>query len=100
MYFKNKNTGVTWHITDEAHQKRLQVDRGYFVVSDIKSRETTQTTNRESVIESIGEKVDYKKLEWQELRNFAIEKGINVHGKKREQIEKELAEIGDINVTE
>lgn len=97
MYFKNKTTGVTWHITDTDHQKRLREDTGYLVVTGTNTNDELQSLPSESVHEPVYQNVDFKSLKWNELRKLASENGINVKGLKRDQIEMELAELGDIN---
>ena len=79
MYFKNKKTGIVWHVTDKDHQKRLLADTDYIVVKKENNEQKQKT-------------VDFKNMDWQKLRKLAVENGINVHGKKRKQIEKELTE--------
>ncbi|MFT8316651.1 MAG: hypothetical protein ABF651_00090 [Sporolactobacillus sp.] len=41
MWFKNIKTGVTWHIVDESHIKRLKADKNYEVVADPTKPKTT-----------------------------------------------------------
>lgn len=97
MYFKNKKTGIVWHVTDKAHQKRLQADTGYLVVTNSKGQENDLNAHKAHKKNSKTEKVDFKNMDWQELRQYATEKGINTHGKKRKQIERELKEVGGVN---
>lgn len=86
MYFKNKATGITWHITDKTHIKRLESDTNYIKVSHDKGTDKDEKPSNSTV-------------DWHELRKIAADKGINTKGLKRDQIEKELAKIGDADVT-
>lgn len=97
MYFKNKNTGITWHITDEGHQRRLQANGDYLDVTNSITLKEPETPRSEPVSESVLEKTDLKSLDWQELRKLATESGINIHGLKRKQIERKLLEVGGVN---
>ena len=97
MYFKNKRTGLTWLITDESHQSRLQADSGYEVVANTNTSDTSVTPYHEPVKDSVVGRIDFKSMDWQDLRKLATDKGINIHGKKRKQIEKELEEVGGVN---
>ncbi|WP_176557824.1 hypothetical protein [Sporolactobacillus terrae] len=42
MWFKNKLTGVNWHIVDESHIKRLKADENYEIVADPTKPKTTR----------------------------------------------------------
>lgn len=97
MYFKNLKTGVTWHITNKSHQKRLQADSGYLEVSDTKVKESKKEPTLVGNSDTSLEKTDIKKLKWNELRSLASEKGINTKGVKREDIEAELIDRVDAN---
>lgn len=97
MYFKNRCTGLVWHITDKAHQRRLENDARYIKVEGDIGHELTKLDSSESLNDSTTEKADFKSMNWNDLRTLASEKGINIHGKKREQIEQELSEVGGVN---
>lgn len=119
-YFKNKDTGVTWHITNKDHIKRLRNDTGYLEVTNSNVQDDAETTHSEvvqaSVLEVATEKVEntnfteeqqerkrieIEMMEWHELRKFASDNGVNINNKKRKQIEKELLKkLGDENVTD
>lgn len=119
-YFKNKNTGVTWHITNKDHIKRLRADTGYLEVANNKHQEVKETApsvkNKDSISKKVTKKpennkkstekelnrkrIEIEMMEWQELRQYASSKNINTRSKKRKQIEKELIKkLGDKNVT-
>lgn len=99
MYFKNKTTGITWHITDETHIKRLEGDSNYIKVTNTNTPKTDEIVKHEPIQDSITDKVDYTSIDWHELRKLAADKGINTKGLKRDEIEKELAKLGDEDVT-
>ncbi|MDN3956190.1 hypothetical protein [Sporolactobacillus laevolacticus] len=42
MWFQNKLTGVTWHIEDGSHIKRLKADKNYEIVPDQTKQKTTR----------------------------------------------------------
>lgn len=84
---------------NKTHQSRLQADSGYEAVSDTNTQEVSGKSNSGATTNSDAEKSDFISLKWKELRTLATERGINVHGKKRDELEKELTEIGDVNVT-
>lgn len=113
-HFKNKITGVTWHITDDVHIKRLRDDSKFIEVTNTSIQETNETHAHSQIQDSVTEvveentenntgvfdekekyRVEVEMMEWQELRQFASEKGINTKGMKRKQIEKELLDLGD-----
>ena len=114
-YFKNKNTGVTWHITNKDHVKRLKADSSYIEVTNTKLHQNDKTTHNKDVqasniqkvekntdidtVESEKYRIELEMMEWHELRQYASEKGINTKSMKRKQIEKELLDLGDENVT-
>lgn len=102
MYLKNKTTGIVWHITDETHQKRLQADSNYLEVTNSKGKEDNETGRHEQLNDPINkktEKVGYSMMDWHELRQLASAKGINTKGMKRKELEKELVNLGDEDVT-
>jgi len=118
-HYKNNITGVIWHITDDVHIKRLRDDSKFIEVTNTSIQETNQTHAHSQIQDSVTEiveentenstgvfdekekyRIEVEMMEWQELRQFASEKGINTKGMKRKQIEKELLnKLSDENVT-
>lgn len=103
MHFKNKTNGVTWHITDKNHIKRLENDSNFVKVEPVdNTKEPTKNPANNTAVSNAPNKKP-SEIDWQELRKLASNIGINTHGKKRNEIESEvlaLQENGDANVKE
>lgn len=115
MHFKNKKTGVTWHITNESHQKRLQASDDYVELSGTNTHDvsleahskpvndpsnktdnsdnmqvTDEAEQEETTSNKVSNKIKIEMMGWQELRQFASKSGLNIKNMKRKQIESEL----------
>ncbi|WP_018923858.1 hypothetical protein [Salsuginibacillus kocurii] len=114
MKFKNKDTGLVWKVTNEAHQKRLLSSTKFEQVESNNEDNTPTETPTEATQEADTEETeytpddtpdeqkeapeqpDYTTMQWHDLRALAAEKGLQIHGVKRKELEADLQKIGDL----
>lgn len=91
------NAGKVIEVTKFAYDVIYKHREGFTIITDGKHDEPIQEPQEEPQIEqetNSNNQVDYSKLDWHELRKLASDKGVNVKGLKRDEIEN-LLKAGD-----
>lgn len=71
------------------NEGRFELDETKYSKTDI-SKLTNVFKVEKTKVEKFVEKVDLSKFSWSELKHYASEQGINIFGKKKDAIIKEL----------